>query len=129
MTNMTNQNKLEFLAAKLYCLWATSNCLYPPAIQSCIKELGKVTANIPLVPDDSEIKEQQEDKAKWITVSRAELEYIHKALEDALATPKEELLPDSVTHAESMLFKILTRIVSKSTWNANTNETNERNEN
>ena len=102
-------NKLEFLAAKLYCIRSTGGYLYPASIDNIIKEMGREVSAIPYNEE-----QQQEDEPQFISVSREELDYIHKALEDALATPSEELLPDSVTHAEAMLFKILTRIVNKS---------------
>lgn len=95
--------RLEMLAAKLYCIRTAGNYNYPADLDDLIKEMGKVVASIPF----NSSSEDTTDKAKFIAVSRGDLEYILKSLEDSLRTPTDELLPSSVEASVEILNAIL----------------------
>ena len=102
MIQMIQTNKLEFLAAKLYCLWTAGNCPSPSDIDAIIKDIGKEVAERPYVA-----RQEKEDSPKFIAVDRADLMYVYTALVEAQWTPQDELLPDSVTRAEALLKDLL----------------------
>lgn len=97
-------NKLEMLAAKLYCIYTAGNYLYPASLDAIIKDIGKEIASIPY---RSDLQQDTADKARFIAVSREDLIYIHKAIMEALQTPENELLPVSVNKADTLLVNIL----------------------